>query len=461
MKKVIGSVYVKIIALLGGFIAALLAMIDISVGFQAFMSVQLFRHIFDPSSMHILNPYYSTMMPGVGPCVLFLIICAALLGVSVWFSRKRRSVVWRRTDFMVFSACAFGVIGLCIVYAINRQLTAIDFIPIAWRRLMFLGIAYAAGMALFMETLARLRDKTLLSTIYWPQFFRRYPVKRPPGFVMLALLSGITLYLIFFSELRFVGVVISLILLCALSYFCVFVLSLSKKFEAANEEKLRAERFKAELITNVSHDIRTPLTSIINYVDLLGALPVEHEKFHEYVNVLEKKSARLNTLISDLMEASKAGTGNLPVKLEAIDLSEIIGQIAGEFDEIFSRRDLTLVLRLPEQPVFVQADAGHLWRVLENLFGNAAKYALPGTRAFAEISAQEEHSILSLKNTSQSPIDLADQELTEQFIRGDRARQTEGSGLGLYIAKSLMELMGGQLTIEVNGDLFAAEVRFG
>jgi len=257
------------------------------------------------------------------------------------------------------------------------------------------------------------------------------------------------------------GIAAALLLFNALSYFCAFVLGLSKDFEAANEEKLRAERFKAELITNVSHDIRTPLTSIISYVDLLKALPVEHDKFQEYIAVLDKKSARLSTLISDLMEASKAGTGNLPVHIEEIDLAEIAGQIAGEFDDGFARRGLTLVLRLPEQPVLVRADPAHLWRVLENLFGNAAKHALQGTRVFAELNQCDEQIVFSLKNTSQNPIDLNDDALMEQFIRGDRARNTEGSGLGLYIAKSLMERMGGQLAIEVDGDLFTAKLALG
>ena len=269
------------------------------------------------------------------------------------------------------------------------------------------------------------------------------------------------LYLFVYTPLRlnFWGVIAALLLLLALSYFCSFVLSLSKKFEEANEEKLRAERFKAELITNVSHDIRTPLTSIISYVDLLKPLPIENAQFHEYVDVLERKSARLKTLISDLMEASKACTGNLPVKPEELDLGEILGQIAGEFDDSFTCHELTLVLRLPEEPVLVRADAAHLWRVLENLFGNAAKYALPGTRVFAEVVQRDGHVSFMLKNTSQAPIDPDDDALLmEQFIRGDRARNTEGSGLGLYIAKSLMELMGGRLEIEANGDLFGAEV---
>ena len=150
----------------------------------------------------------------------------------------------------------------------------------------------------------------------------------------------------------------------------------------------------------------------------------------------------------------------MSVDFRNVDLSEIVGQIAGEFDDQFKEHGLTLVLRQPEQPVLANADNRHLWRTLENLFSNAVKYALPGTRVFAEIDLRDGSAVLSLKNTSQAPINQSGEALTEQFIRGDRARQTEGSGLGLYIAKSLVELMGGQLIIRASGDLFEVEIVF-
>jgi signal transduction histidine kinase len=196
-------------------------------------------------------------------------------------------------------------------------------------------------------------------------------------------------------------------------------------------------------------------------VDLLKGLPVETPEFGEYVGVLEKKSGRLKTLVDDLMEASKATTGNVNVEMKAVNLSEIAGQIAGEFDQPFAERGLTLVFPQADQAVFVQADSRHLWRVLENLFGNVVKYALPQTRVFADILLVEGDNIrFTLKNTSREPLDVSGESLTEQFIRGDRARKTEGSGLGLYIAKSLMELMGGDLTIRTTGDLFEANLKF-
>ena len=161
------------------------------------------------------------------------------------------------------------------------------------------------------------------------------------------------------------------------------------------------------------------------------------------------------------MDASKAGTGNVQVELQEINLIELIGQIAGEFDEQFTGRDITLVLRLPDEPVLIYADSRHMWRAMENIFANAVKYALAGTRVFAELICRKNTVMFSLKNTSGIPIDVSSESLTEQFIRGDRARESEGSGLGLYIAKSLVELMGGTFAIRVSGDLFEVEIVFG
>ena len=452
MKNTISSVYIKVATLLGGYFAVLSAVRAFSNGFCNTVS-------------RLIGPWH----PGLAFSFALFIICAALLGMSIWFSKAKRKP---RVDFALLAMGALCVVLLCFYYILYMDL-AFAYVPARFTHvlpsavflLMLSLIAYVAGMVLFMEAIARLRDKTLVVTLYWLQFFKCNPINKPPGFVMLCLLAGTNFFLFLICPMRAVagqlslpGVLAALFLLAALSYFCTFVLSLSKGFELLNEEKLRAERFKSELITNVSHDIRTPLTSIINYVDLLKALPLEHEKLHGYLGVLDKKSARLKLLISDLMEASKASTGNLPVNIEQINLSEIVGQVAGEYDDSFRARELALVLRLPGEPTMAQADAAHLWRVLENLFGNAAKYALPGTRVFAEICVRDGQAFFALKNTSQSPIDLNDNALMEQFIRGDRARNTEGSGLGLYIAKSLMELMGGQLEIKVSGDLFAAEV---
>ncbi|MDR2977588.1 MAG: HAMP domain-containing histidine kinase [Streptococcaceae bacterium] len=245
-----------------------------------------------------------------------------------------------------------------------------------------------------------------------------------------------------------------------MTYIVHFVLGLSEAYENANQEKIRSERFKAELITNVSHDMKTPLTSIVNYVDLLKKLPITDEKFQDYLEVLDRKSLRLKTLTNDLLDASKAGTGNVSVKMQPVNLTEFVGQIVGEFDEDYSARDLTLVYQQPDHEIIVEADVEHLWRVLENIFGNAMKYSLENSRVFARLLADEHQVSLQLVNTSKAPIELTGEELTEQFIRGDKARHTEGSGLGLYIAKSLVELMQADFQILINGDLFEVQLNF-
>jgi len=242
-----------------------------------------------------------------------------------------------------------------------------------------------------------------------------------------------------------------------LTYFAAFLLGMEEKYSQANIDKIRAERFKSELITNVSHDIKTPLTSIISYLDLLKNENLQG-KSGEYIEVLNKKSARLKTLIDDLMDASKAGTRNVRLDLQEINLQELIGQVAGEFEDKFKDNELILVLRLPNEPIIFNTDNRHMYRVLENLFSNASKYALNGTRIFVEAAFHDNHPHIIMQNTSRNPVDFSDGEATEQFIRGDKSRRTEGSGLGLYIAKSLVELMGGRLQISVSGDLFRVDV---
>ena len=223
------------------------------------------------------------------------------------------------------------------------------------------------------------------------------------------------------------------------------------------EEKLRSERMKTELITNVSHDLKTPLTSIVNYVDLLKKEELTGTA-GEYVEVLDRQSARLKKLTEDLVEASKASSGAITVSIERVDLLELLDQAQAEYAGRFAAAKLQAVVHKPDTPVEVKADGRHLWRVLDNLLGNAAKYAMPGTRVYLDARKQGESAVLSVKNTSRDCLDVSAEELMERFVRGDSSRHTEGSGLGLSIAQSLTQLMGGSLSITVDGDLFKAEI---
>ena len=228
----------------------------------------------------------------------------------------------------------------------------------------------------------------------------------------------------------------------------------------AVNERMKSERFKTELITNVSHDLKTPLTSIVSYVDLLKKEPIESEQAQEYIEILDRQSQKLKKLTTDLVDASKASSGALPVNLEKIDLGELLRQSAGEYTEKFAAANITPVLNVPETETYVTADGRLLWRVLDNLLGNAVKYAQSGTRLYLELTPGETETVLTLKNISREPLNVPAEELMERFVRGDGSRHTDGSGLGLSIANSLMELMGGKLTLTLDGDLFKAALVF-
>ena len=225
----------------------------------------------------------------------------------------------------------------------------------------------------------------------------------------------------------------------------------------AVEERLKSERFKTELITNVSHDLKTPLTSIVNYVDLLSKLDLPEEA-EGYVEILRRQSARLKKLTEDLVEASKASTGNLCVDLAPVNLSELVGQVTAEYEARCAKAQLTPVIQLPEEPITALGDGRYLWRVMDNLLSNVCKYALPGTRVYIDACVQGGSAVLSVKNISRDRLNVSADELMERFVRGDASRNTEGSGLGLSIAQSLAQLMGGKLTLTVDGDLFKAEL---
>ena len=235
---------------------------------------------------------------------------------------------------------------------------------------------------------------------------------------------------------------------------------LGSAINSAVEERMKSERMKAELITNVSHDLKTPLTSIINYVDLLKKEDIDNEKAREYIDVLDRKSQRLKKLTEDLVEASKASTGALPVNKERLSMGQLVKQALGEYDEKFTAAGLAAVPTLCEEEAFILADGRHVWRIVDNLLGNCVKYAMAGTRVYLDLRRWEGNVVLSVKNISAQPLNIPADRLMERFVRGDESRTTEGSGLGLSIARSLTELQGGSFRLDIDGDLFKATVSF-
>lgn len=228
--------------------------------------------------------------------------------------------------------------------------------------------------------------------------------------------------------------------------------------QRAVDERLRSERMKTELITNVSHDIKTPLTSIVNYVDLLKKEEINNPKAQEYLEVLDRQSKRLKKLTEDLVEASKASSGVIPVDCQPTNVNVLLSQLEGEYEERLQKAELTMIVHPAAGDPVVLADGKLLSRVMDNLMNNIGKYAMPGTRVYAAAAADEKESTISIKNVSRNELNVSADELMERFVRGDSSRHTEGSGLGLSIAKSLVELQGGRFELSIDGDLFRADI---
>lgn len=237
--------------------------------------------------------------------------------------------------------------------------------------------------------------------------------------------------------------------------------NISDGLENAIEETLKSERMKTELITNVSHDLKTPLTSIINYVDLIKKEEnVQPEYLNDYINILDNKSKRLKNLIEDLFEASKASSGNIDLNIEKLDLNQLLRQSIGENEEKLIESNLSLKLNIPKEPVYINCDGRRMYRVFENLLVNISKYSHENTRVYVDMEVNENQVFVSMKNISAYELNFEASEILERFKRGDLARNTEGSGLGLAIARDLVQLQGGKLGVQIDGDLFKVELSF-
>ena len=239
-----------------------------------------------------------------------------------------------------------------------------------------------------------------------------------------------------------------------------YVNDISNGFENAIEESLKSERLKTELITNVSHDIKTPLTSIINYVDLIKKENIDNEKVKEYIDILENKSQRLKKLTEDLVEASKASSGNVNLNIEEIGIIELLNQAIGEYKDKFANKKLDIISEFPKDDLKIKVDSRYMYRIIENLFSNISKYALSSSRVYIEVIEDDENIKIAIKNISQERLNITEEELMQRFVRGDKSRTTEGSGLGLAIARSLTEIQGGVLNCKIDGDLFKVEIIF-
>ena len=235
---------------------------------------------------------------------------------------------------------------------------------------------------------------------------------------------------------------------------------ISNGLENAIQDRMKSERLKTELITNVSHDIKTPLTSIINYVDLIKQENIQNEKVKEYIEILDNKSQRLKKLIEDLVEASRVSTGNVKLNLEKINIVELINQAVGEFEDKFESKGLDIVINSNENEIFIFADSRYMYRIIENLFSNISKYALQNSRVYIDIQKVDDKVYIKMKNISKDKLNIPAEELMQRFVRGDKSRTTEGSGLGISIAQNLTEIQNGKFNLIIDGDLFKTELEF-
>lgn len=237
--------------------------------------------------------------------------------------------------------------------------------------------------------------------------------------------------------------------------------NIGEGLDKAIEEQVKSERMKSDLITNVSHDLKTPLTSIINYVDLIKKEEsIQPDYINDYINVLESKSKRLKLLIEDLFEASKVSSGNIELQISKIDLAQLLRQSIGELEEKLSKSNLDIKLNIPNNKVYIWADGRRMYRVFENLLSNIAKYSLEGTRVYIDVYDYDKNLKVTMKNISSYELNFDPSEIMERFKRADESRNTEGSGLGLAIARDLVNLQGGKFYIEIDGDLFKANLEF-
>lgn len=361
---------------------------------------------------------------------------------------KRKEFYWWKHSVLGF-LCIWLYRGLRLLYKALRQ--SIRMLPVIWQWLLIgFGVVACFGGAFWAAQYSALGIVLLIVAILGCMAMVLYS-----GYAFGTLLSGVKKMCEGDLETK----IPTKYLTGSFRDCADEVNALSETAAQAVHNQVRSERMKTELITNVSHDIKTPLTSIINYVDIMSQCH-SREEAGQYLEVLSRQSQQLKKLIEDLMELSKASSGNMQVNIAQLDASESVNQALGEFSDKLEQAQLTPVFIPPEEPMMIAADGRLTWRVLSNLLSNAVKYATPGTRVYVDLSKEEDKVLLSIKNVSREDIQYSAEELLERFVRGDASRNREGSGLGLNIAKSLMEVQGGSLQLVLDGDLFKIILTF-
>ncbi len=418
------------------------------IPYDLFLAIYGFVVMFEYSLLHsVYNELWRVAMLAVLALADFLLLILLLMSTA---TRLKTGTILKKTVLVQFCF----LIGRTIKKLFRGGMYVIRRLPLIWKTVLI------AGGVSFGEFLA-----ILLLWNRWDGLFLVFWAAEKAVLIPMLLLFSISMRkLQIGGEQMEAGAVDFKINTAHMPY------DLKKHGETLNhlnagmqravDEKMKSERMKTELITNVSHDIKTPLTSIINYTDLIEKEPLENERVKGYVEVLKRQSSRLKKLIEDLVEASKASSGCLPVNLQELEVGVLLSQAVGEYQERMERADQMLVLTQPQEPVRILADGRLLWRVFDNLLNNAFKYSQPNTRVYLTLEKIGNRAVVVFRNISKVPLNISSDELMERFVRGDSSRNTEGSGLGLSIAKSLTELQGGDFRLIVDGDLFKAMVSF-
>jgi len=388
-------------------------------------------------------------------CVQLLCMVLVWMIILISFSAKVK-------QGNIFSYSVIGMLWKWIAKFFHMLKEIIHNVPLIWKGIILVGIAIVSEAALGLFVEKKIVDNIYEARTFWliiilwilekllliPIFYQMVKMRELQK-AAYELAEGNVNYKVdiepMFGEVKKHG---------------QYLNRISEGVSKAVNERMKSEHLKTELITNVSHDIKTPLTSIINYADLICKEETDNAKIKEYSDVLYRQSTRLKKLIEDLVEASKASTGNIEVNLQTCDVGVLLEQAAGEFAQRLYEKNIDLVSKQPEVAVQIAADPKLLWRVFDNLMNNICKYSQNGTRVYLSVEEQAERAVISFKNISEFPLDITAEELMERFVRGDRSRHTEGNGLGLNIARSLTELQNGTLELVIDGDLFKVLLSF-
>ena len=443
--------------------------------------------------------------------IILIIALVPIIIVGVGRTRKQEGIKLNWYDKILVEIAAFismfiGAIGACFTISVSGMNTMTSFVLGISVICVGIFIMYLACILFFETVVKRLKTHTFIKTtfIYWIYdkirgFLKDIKITKKlvlyfilfilanlvcfgilwsngfPGFVLTVLLYGVT-YSFLSKRIKSYAKISETVhelyngnteieidenqMVKEMQETAKEINDIAGGLSNAIEEKLKSERLKTELITNVSHDIKTPLTSIINYVDLLKKENIQGEKAIEYLNILDSKSQRLKKLTEDLVEASKASSGAIKLNMERLNVNELIKQVSGEFEDKFKVHNLEEIIAFPENDVYINADSRYMYRVLENMYSNISKYAMEGTRVYTDILQKDNTISIELKNVSKQKLNISVDELMQRFVRGEASRNTEGSGLGLSIARSLTELQGGQFNIYLDGDLFKVTLEF-